>query len=39
MKSLQSMLGHSSYVVTADRYSHLLPGAQAEAGALLDAGL
>jgi integrase len=39
MKSLQGMLGHSSYVVTADRYSHLLPGAQAEAGALLDAGL
>jgi hypothetical protein len=32
-------MGHSSITVTLDRYGHLMPGNEREAGALLDAYL
>jgi integrase len=35
-KALSSFMGHSSIKVTFDRYGHLMPGAEAEAAALLD---
>ncbi len=38
-KALQTYLGHSSITVTLDRYGHLMPGAEGEAAALLDAYL
>lgn len=33
---VSKFMGHSSITVTIDRYSHLLPGGEAEAAALLD---
>jgi integrase len=38
-KSLSSYMGHSSVVITLDRYGHLMPGNEAEAAGLLDAYL
>ncbi len=32
-------MGHSSVVITLDRYGHLMPGNEAEAATLLDAYL
>lgn len=32
-------MGHSSITVTLDRYGHLFPGSEREAGGLLDAYL
>lgn len=37
MKVVQEKLGHSDYLLTANTYSHLLQGAQAEAAARVDA--
>src|SRR5215213_4466941 len=34
-KSLSAYMGHSSIVVTLDRYGHLMPGDELEAAALL----
>ncbi|MFO0976421.1 MAG: tyrosine-type recombinase/integrase [Planctomycetaceae bacterium] len=36
MKVVQEKLGHSDYLLTANTYSHLLQGAQAEAAAKVD---
>ena len=36
MKVVQERLGHSTFAMTADLYSHLLPGVQAEAAARVD---
>ena len=38
-KALGSFMGHSSITITLDRYGHLMPGAEDEAAALLDAYL
>ena len=38
-KALSSYLGHSSVMITFDRYGHLMPGNEDEASALLDAYL
>lgn len=38
-KSIQQMLGHASIQQTYDRYGHLFPGAEQEAGRMLDAYL
>jgi integrase len=38
-KALSTYMGHSSITVTLDRYGHLMPGSEAEAGAMLDAYL
>jgi integrase len=38
-KVLQTLMGHSSITVTYDRYGHLFPGSEAEAGAALEAYL
>jgi integrase len=38
-KALSSFMGHSSITVTFDLYGHLMPGAEAEGAALLDAYL
>ncbi|HEV2773895.1 MAG TPA: tyrosine-type recombinase/integrase [Thermoleophilaceae bacterium] len=38
-KALQTYLGHSSITVTLDRYGHLMPGAEGEAAAMLEAYL
>ena len=38
-KALQTYLGHASTTVTLDRYGHLMPGAEGEAAAMLDAYL
>ena len=35
-KPLQSFMGHASITVTLDTYGHLMPGSEAEAGALLE---
>jgi integrase len=35
-KALSSYMGHSSVAFTMDRYGHLMPGNEAEAGELLD---
>lgn len=35
-KALSTFMGHSSIKVTFDLYGHLMPGTEAEAGALLD---
>jgi integrase len=35
-KTLQHMLGHASIQQTFDRYGHMFPGAEQEAGRLLD---
>jgi len=34
-KALQGFMGHASITVTLDTYGHLMPGSEAEAGALL----
>jgi integrase len=38
-KTVQQMLGHASIQQTYDRYGHLFPGAEEEAGRMLDAFL
>lgn len=38
-KALSVTMGHSSIAITIDRYGHLMPGAEAELGALLHAYL
>ena len=38
-KALCSAMGHSSVAITFDRYGHLMPGSEADAGGLLDAYL
>lgn len=38
-KALSSFMDHSSITVTFDLYGHLMPGAEAEGAALLDAYL
>jgi integrase len=35
-KALSTFLGHSSVMITLDRYGHLFPGSEDEAGRLLD---
>ena len=35
-KALSSYMGHSSIIVTLDRYGHLMPGNETEAASLLD---
>jgi integrase len=39
VKALSTYLGHSSVMLTWDRYGHLFPGNEAEAAELLDAYL
>jgi len=38
-KALSSYMGHASITITLDRYGHLMPGAEDEAAAMLDAYL
>jgi len=38
-KALSTYMGHSSITITLDRYGHLLPGNESEAGQLLDTWL
>jgi integrase len=38
-KVLQTLMGHSTITVTYDRYGHLFPGSETEAGAALEAYL
>ena len=38
-KALSTFMGHGSISITLDRYGHLFPGSEAEAGTLLDAYL
>ena len=38
-KALSTYMGHASVTITFDRYGHLMPGSETEAGALLDAYL
>ena len=38
-KALSVFMGHSNISITLDRYSHLMPGTEAEAATLLDAYL
>jgi hypothetical protein len=38
-KALSSFMGHATISVTIDRYGHLMPGSEAEAGKLLTAYL
>jgi integrase len=38
-KALQTSMGHSSIIVTLDRYGHIFPGSEGEAAILLDACL
>ncbi len=35
-KALSSYMGHANIQITFDRYGHLMPGNEEEAGALLD---
>lgn len=35
-KAISTLMGHSSISITFDRYGHLMPGGEEEAGALLD---
>jgi integrase len=37
IKALSTFMGHASIVVTMDRDGHILPGAEDEAAALMDA--
>ena len=39
IKALSTLMGHASITVTLDRYGHLMPGSEQEAGDLLDAFL
>jgi integrase len=36
VKALSTFMGHASVAFTLDRYGHLFPGAENEAGGLLD---
>jgi integrase len=36
VKALSRFMGHASVAFTLDRYGHLFPGAENEAGGLLD---
>ena len=36
VKALSTFMGHASVAFTLDRYGHLFPGAESEAGGLLD---
>jgi len=38
-KALSAFMGHANISITLDRYGHLMPGAEAEAAALMDAYL
>lgn len=38
-KALQSFMGHANISITLDRYGHLMPGSEAEAGEMLDSYL
>jgi hypothetical protein len=38
-KALSTYMGHSSVMITLDRYGHLMPGNENEAAGLLDAYL
>jgi len=38
-KALSTFMGHASISITLDRYGHLMPGAEDEAAALMDAYL
>jgi integrase len=38
-KALSTFMGHANITVTMDRYGHLMPGSEAEAGKLLAAYL
>ena len=38
-KALSTYMGHASITITLDRYGHLMPGNEREAGAMLDAYL
>ena len=38
-KALSAFMGHSSITVTFDLYGHLMPGAEVQGAALLDAFL
>jgi integrase len=38
-KTLSTYMGHATIAITLDRYGHLLPGNEAQAGALIDAYL
>lgn len=38
-KTISTIIGHAGIAITFDRYGHLLPGAEAEVGNLLDAFL
>ena len=38
-KALSTFIGHSSVMMTLDRYGHLFPGSEDEAAGLLDAYL
>jgi integrase len=38
-KTLSTIVGQASVTITLDRYGHLFPGSEAEAGAQLDAYL
>ena len=38
-KALSTFMGHANISITLDRYGHLMPGSEAEAGKLLDAYL
>ena len=39
VKAISTVMGHASSAITLDRYGHLLPGAEVEIGARLDAYL
>lgn len=38
-KALSTFMGHAKIGITLDRYSHLMPGSEEEAAALLDSYL
>ena len=38
-KALSTFMGHANISITLDRYGHLMPGAEDEAAALMDAYL
>lgn len=39
LRTVQELLGHESYVLTADTYSHLVPSVLADAASLMDTAL
>ena len=38
-KTISSYMGHANIAITIDRYGHLMPGAEHQAAAMLDAYL